>query len=404
MKNVNSMNELMTKKESSRFPKSVPPEEFDWESIKRKDEIFSYRDRHSLNLSPEQKRKLALYEGKTFTEKPIEENMVVNGEIVKMSKREIVIDANYKDNIFVELKQSDWEVVKDLKIGDNVDVLIKEIQNEPHFLIKGSITDLVKIQVADKMKDCYKENVPLIGKVEEVISAGYMIQIEMDKIKVKAFMPNTLADVNKLHDPNELLGKKIKVMVESLQQDRGVYVVSRKKYLKTLIPEKIKNLLYDKVYEGKVTGTTPFGVFVQFEGCLTGMIHKVNINREWRDRINKIEPGTIMAFYIKDIIKGNKIILTQTLEESLWDTIKYGMIIEGEVVSIKPFGALIKLDYETIGLLKTPHLNRMERKPKKGDKIKVKVVKVIREERKIYLNLADDDNSDVNNKSETEKE
>lgn len=398
MKNVSSMNELMTKKQSSSFPKSVPPEEFDWESVKKKDEIFSYKERHNLNLTPEQKRKLALYEGKTFTEKPIEENMVVNGEIVKMSKREIVIDANYKDNIFVELKQSDWEVVKDLNVGDSVDVLIKEIQEEPHFLIKGSITDLIRMQVVDKIKECYKENIPLTGKVEEIISAGYMIRIEMDKIKVKAFMPNTLADVNKLHDPNELLGKEITVLVEGLQQDRGVYVVSRKKYLKTLIPEKVKNLSYDKVYEGKVTGTTPFGVFVQFEGCLTGMIHKVNINSEWRDRINEIEPGTIMAFYIKDIIKGNKIILTQTLEESLWDTIKYGMILEGEVVSIKPFGALIKLDYETIGLLKTPHLNRMERKPKKGDKINVKVVKVIREERKIYLNLADD------NKTENEKE
>jgi hypothetical protein len=40
----------------------------------------------------------------------------------------------------------------------------------------------------------------------------------------------------------------------------------------------------------------------------------------------EIKPGQI-EFYIKEIIK-NKIILTQVLRETLWDTIKNGQVIE----------------------------------------------------------------------------
>jgi ribosomal protein S1 len=216
-----------------------------------------------------------------------------------------------------------------------------------------------------------------------------MLSMEIDKVKVGAFMPNTLADVNRLYDPNVLLGKDIYVMLETMQQEKGVYVVSRKKYLRTLIPEMMDKLDFEQKYEGLVTGTTPFGVFVQFEGCLTGMIHKANVNSEWRDRIEEIKPGTLMVFYIKEITKNNKIILTQTLDESLWDTIKVGMILDGDVVAMKPFGALVKLDYETIGLIQISYLNKYKKHLNQGDKISVKVVNVLKDDRKIYLSLYD---------------
>ena len=135
-------------------------------------------------------------------------------------------------------------------------------------------------------------------------------------------MPNTLASVNRLtpEQSQALVGKEIQVMLETLQQEKGVYVVSRKKYLNKILKpieiEKIKKEIEEdkkKVFTGWVTGTKDFGVFVQFNHCLTGMIHKVNLNPEFHDKINEIKAGTIIDFYIRDILKGNKIILTQIL-------------------------------------------------------------------------------------------
>lgn len=141
------------------------------------------------------------------------------------------------------------------------------------------------------------------------------------------------------------------------------------------------------VYKGHVTGTRDFGVFVEFNECLTGMIHKANVNPEWADRISDIKPGFEIDFYVKEIIR-NKIILTQIIRETLWDTIKNGQIINGTIKDVKAFGTLVNLDEETVGLIHTSEMEKVNKKFNQGDDIKVKVLSVDRASRKIFLTVA----------------
>jgi small subunit ribosomal protein S1 len=321
------------------------------------------------------------------------EYSVYSGHVVQIKDREVIINIGNKDNVIIDRRGSEESICKQLKIGQPVDVLITKIQENP-FLIKGSVADLVRIRVDNKMKDFFENKTAIEAFVKEIIPAGYLLNIDIDNITIDAFMPNTLADVNKLHDVDVLLGQKVFVMLETLQQDKGIYVVSRKKFLKTLIPEKIKELKKyprDHVFTGHVTGTRSFGIFIQFEDCLTGMIHKANIREDYQDKLETIQPGTIIDFYIKDIIKGGaQIILTQILKESLWETIRVGDTLKGKVFSVKPFGALIELDYETNGLIQTTYLNKNSRKLEEGSEVDVVVISIIRDDRKIYLTFADD--------------
>jgi len=300
-------------------------------------------------------------------------------------KPEIVVDFGYKDYIYVDTPKGNLDV--GLEKGSQIDVLVTNVQDSP-FLIEGSITELIKMNVHNKLKTYYDDKLSLTAKVKELIPAGYILDIYMDNVTIGAFMPNTLADVNKLAHPEVLINKTINVMLETLQQEKGVYVVSRRKYLRTLIPEEIKKLKKDVVYTGEITGTTPFGVFIQFNGCLTGMIHKMNVVEEWQEKWNQIVPGQGIDFFVKEVAKNNKIILTQSLKESLWDTIKVGKILDGKVIDVKNFGALISLDYETMGLIQTTYLTKNNASLTKGDSVKVKVISVIKGDRKIYLNLA----------------
>ena len=331
---------------------------------------------------------------KTFLSmREIKVNEVITGNVVSVSEKEILIDFGYKDYIYVD-KPKKSNVTAEIEVGNIIEVIITEIVDNP-FMIKGSITELIKQNVHSKMKHYFENNLPLISTVKNMIPAGYMMDIHMDNVTIEAFMPNTLADVNKLSDSQSIMGETFEVMLETLQQDKGVYVVSRRKYLQSLIPEEIKKLKYGVIYKGEVTGTTPFGVFVQFganpEGpiCLTGMIHKANIEDSWHDKWDRILPGMKIEFYIKEVIKNSKIILTQILKESLWDTIKVGKVFEGKIKDIKNFGALIELDSETTGLIQTTYINKYSKKLNIGDTIKVKVISLIRDDRKIYLNFAD---------------
>ena len=372
--------------------------DFNWDTLRNDNVVPKYREILEEIETPtgffdfDTLKDFQLYEGlDNLTQ--VEIGTIVGGKVIQITEKDVTLDINNKDNVIIDRKGSEERICQQLVIGQEIDVLINTVSEQP-YIIKGSVSDLVRMKVDTKMKEFFENKVSIEARVRDIIPAGYMLNIDIDHINIDAFMPNTLADVNKLYNPEVLLGQTIKVMLETLQQDKGIYVVSRKRYLKTLIPEKVKNIgshAKDKVYTGHVTGTRDFGVFVQFEECLTGMIHKANINEIFRDRIADIVPGTEIDFYVKDIIKGgSQIILTQTLEESLWDTVRVGDKINGKVITVKPFGALIALDYETNGLIQTTYINKNNKSLKSGEKVDVIVISIIRDDRKIYLTFADD--------------
>jgi len=290
----------------------------------------------------------------------------------------------YKDDVRIDDKVSESKYFKNLNLDDMIDVLITEV-NQTAFMIKGSVSSLYESRAHANLKSLV-EGESVMVTVKSLNPAGYDVELIHGGVTLPGFMPNTLAGINKLHDPMSIVGQTFSVMIESYAQNEGTYIVSRRKYLQTLIPEAVKQLNYGEVYQGHVTGTTPFGVFVEFNECLTGMIHKANVNPEWAEKLTSISPGFEIDFYIKEVIK-DKIILTQILRETLWDNIKNGQIIEGTVKDTKAFGTLVNLDDETVGLIHTSEMEKLGKKFSQGQDIKVKVLSVDRMSRKIFLTL-----------------
>lgn len=298
--------------------------------------------------------------------------------------------AGYKDDIRVENRTSESKYLKNVSKGDFVDVLIAHVDND-NFFIRGSIAELYESRAHQNLKSL-EEGASVTAHIKSMNPAGYDVEIIHGGVVLPGFMPNTIAGINKLYDPNSIVGQTFEVMIESYSEQEGTYIVSRRKYLQSLIPDAVKALEYGVAYEGHVTGTTPFGVFVEFNECLTGMIHKANINPDWADRINEIKPGFQIPFYIKEIIKDKglpKLILTQVLRETLWDTIKNGQVLNGTVKDVKPFGTLVNLDEETVGLIHSSEMEKIGRtKFESGQDLKVKVLSVDRTSRKIFLTVA----------------
>ncbi len=290
--------------------------------------------------------------------------------------------SGYKDDVRIDVKQSEARYLKNTVIGDIIDVIISDVDND-NYMIKGSVSTLYE----SKARQTIDLNQPVMAYVRSLNPAGFDIDILHDGVTLPGFMPNTLAGINKLHDPSSIVNKTFEVMIESFSQEEGTYIVSRRKYLKTLIPSAIKKLTYGDVYSGHVTGTTPFGVFVEFSECLTGMIHKANVNPEWQDKLTSISPGFVIEFYIKEVIK-DKIILTQILRETLWDNIKNGQVLDGKIRDTKQFGTLVNLDDETVGLIHTSEMEKLGKKFTPGQEQKVKVLSVDRANRKIFLTIA----------------
>jgi ribosomal protein S1 len=313
-----------------------------------------------------------------------------DGEVVSAKYRGKVSDQHlfsvlgFKDDIRIEDRLSESKYLKNSNIGDVIDVLILDVDQDNYY-INGSIAAIYESRAHHNLMSL-AEGQSVTAYIKSLNPAGYDIELSHGGVTLPAFMPNTLAGINKLHDPNSIVGKTIEVMIESYSGDEGTYIVSRRRFLQRLIPSAIKELQSGEVYNGHVTGTTPFGVFVEFNECLTGMIHKANVDPEWQEKLTTIKPGFEIQFYIKEVIK-DKIILTQILRETLWDNIKNGQVLDGVVRDTKQFGTLINLDSETVGLIHTSEMEKLGKKFTSGQQLKVKVLSVDRMSRKIFLTL-----------------
>lgn len=312
------------------------------------------------------------------------EGEVVSAIYINADGNDILFDAGYKDYIRIPKDRGEIKYVDGVSNGTPMSVMIDRVSNDP-FYITGTLSGIHERTMRIEL-DALEDNGFITAYVKSMNPAGYDMEITKDGYCIQAFMPNTLAGVNKLWNPESIVGESFEVCVESFSDEKGTYIVSRRKYLLSLVPVEIKKLDTETVYSGHVTGTTKFGVFVEFNECLTGMIHITNMNPAFVDSIQSIQPGTPIEFYVKEIIR-DKIILTQIFKESLWDNISVGQKIGGTVKEIKSFGALISLNEETVGLIHKSEMDRIGKELSVGSSVNVRITTIDKLNRKIILSL-----------------
>lgn len=324
---------------------------------------------------------------------------IIKGKIITQSKTDYLFDIGYKDYLRVEIKRSESNSLDNFSneegyvpFNQEIEILITDIKDNP-YTIKGSISALQKKFTYEEILRNSDE--PIIANVLSVMSAGFNLELIHNNYKIPAFMPNILAGVNKIspEQSDAMVGRQIEVMVESFMEEKGTFVVSRKKYLQSLIPQEIAKLFtIDKEgnpqpFKGIVTGFTKFGIFVEFNGCLTGMIHKDNLSDMYKDMYTTMKSGDEIPFFIKEIGKNDRLILTQVWKQSLWDVIEKDVELVGVIGESKQFGTLVRLDDETVGLILPTDMEKNGKNLSIGQNVNVRVTTVNRDDRKIYLKI-----------------
>jgi ribosomal protein S1 len=149
----------------------------------------------------------------------------------------------------------------------------------------------------------------------------------------------------------------------------------------------------DKKYVGNVTGVAKYGVFIEFDEIFTGLLHSSKMTPEMRERYKKseIKAGQEIEFWIKEITADKKIILTDedpSIRKRELDEFReknQGSVRGGEVVSVQPFGALVKLQKDIVGLISQKEIRSKKKKFTVGEQIMVTVEKV--QDNKIFLTI-----------------
>lgn len=246
------------------------------------------------------------------------------------------------------------------------------------------------------MKEIDSPSRAYIAKVLESVRGGFFVEVQ----GVEAFMPGSLAAPNKIIDFDSYVGKEVIVMVEAFLPDMNSFIVSHKKYIDHVLPKKISELSLKEEYKGNVTGASKYGIFVEFNEIFTGLLHKSKMKQNTYEKFKSREynPGDEISFYIGEITKDNRIILTEESLEERKKKIedfqeKYkDKPIPAEVASIMNFGIIVTADGLS-GVVPNKEFRRAHTSPKnflKGESMKLKLLE-IREEDKIVFTFWLDD-------------
>ena len=313
------------------------------------------------------------------------------GIIYAVDQEWITVDIDYRELVYIKASKESAEV-RALLPGAETAVLITDIKGT----LAGTITGGVKHKTFMDLRDGIEEgNTAWIGTVKNMIeNGGYIVTVQ----GVDCFMPGSLAGINKLSDFSSIIGEEIYVVPVSFSPERGTIIVSHRKYLQALIPSSIKTFK-DNIEEAKtgaVTGTAKYGVFVEFDKCLTGMIHTNELDEATlvKFKAREIKPGDPVEFFVKDIISDTKITLTQKEDTSVnpWINIssRYQIpsVVAAKIKTKKDYGIFVNIEEGVTGLLHVSELpNNTLDNYTIGDSLDVQITRIDESSMKVFLKL-----------------
>ncbi|MCK5856592.1 MAG: 30S ribosomal protein S1 [Bacteroidales bacterium] len=364
--------------------KSNEPIEFDWDAADEDVDIYTKDDR---------KKYEDLYNG---TLKSINEQSVVDGTVMGLNSREVVVNIGFKSDGVVS--RGELRYKEDLKIGDIIPVYV-ESQEDVQGQLVLSHRKARTLRSWDQVNEAMEKDEVINGFVKCRTKGGLIV----DVFGIEAFLPGSQIDVKPIRDYDIYVGKTMEFKVVKINNEYKNVVVSHKALIQGELEKQkaeiISKLEVGQVLEGTVKNITSYGVFIDLGG-VDGLIHITDLS--W-GRINHPEEivqldqkinVVILDFdeHKKRIALGLKQ-LTPHPWDSLDEKLKVGDKLKGKVVVIADYGAFVEIAPGVEGLIHvsemswSQHLRTAQDFLKVGDEVESVVLTLDREERKMSLGL-----------------
>src|SRR5580704_14337449 len=121
----------------------------------------------------------------------IEEGEVVRGIVVDISDQNVLVDIGYKSEGVVPREElTDRNSNVTVKPGDQIDVLIKSLENEDGYAVLSRV-DAVRMKAWDHLRLAHQNHETVTGRVIDRIKGGLKVDVD----GVIAFLPGSPVDV-----------------------------------------------------------------------------------------------------------------------------------------------------------------------------------------------------------------
>jgi len=372
------------KSNESQTDENTPIEDFDWGSLMVKEDDYTPKVRAEYeNLYDE-------------TLSSVAENEVVDGTVISISKREIVINIGYKSEGVVSLNEFRYN--QELKIGDTVEVYVESKEDKNGQLIL-SHKKARALKSWDRVNEAYAKDEIIKGYIKCRTKGGMIV----DVFGIESFLPGSQIDVKPIRDYDMYVEKTMEFKVVKINHEYKNVVVSHKALIEAELEQQKKEIIAKlekgQILEGTVKNITSYGVFIDLGG-VDGLVHITDLS--W-GRVNHpdeiVELDQKLNVVILDFDDNKKRIalgikqLTPHPWESLDKDLKIGDKVKGKVVVMADYGAFIEIAPGVEGLIHvsemswSQHLRSAQEFFKIGDEVEAVILTMDREDRKMSLGM-----------------
>lgn len=345
--------------------------------------------------------------------KTIKKGDILEGTIISVDSKGANVNINYAFDGFIsrdEISTKEVNPTEELKEGDKVRVIVLSpndgegyvLLSRKSLLIKEEKEALKAVLKAERedIKDAFDNDKEITVQVKEEIKGGLLCAYG----KTRVFLPGSLISRTRVN-AKDFVGDELVVKIIELDFKNNKVVASRK-VIEEAEYKKMEEKNWSSLKEGeKITGTvkntTKFGAFVEVLPGVQGLIHINDLAWEKVKRVEDVvKKGDTVEVFIGSVDKENKrlsLVLKDNLQEP-WTLhgpeIKVGGVFEGTVRKLAKFGAFVEIFKGVEGLV---HLSEITddviKDPAEvlhtGDKVKVKVLSIDVENKKLSLSIKD---------------
>ena len=326
----------------------------------------------------------------------IQEHQVVEGTVISIDKKEVVVNIGYKSEGIIPA--SEFRYNPDLKVGDKVEVYV-ESQEDKNGQLELSHKKARLQKSWDNINKAMEGDEIIQGYIKSRTKGGMIV----DVFGIEAFLPGSQIDVHPIRDYDIFVGKTMEFKVVKINQEFRNVVVSHKALIEAELEaqrkEIISHLEKGQILEGTVKNITTYGVFVDLGG-VDGLIHITDLS--WgrvSDPHEVVELDQKINVVILDFDQEKKRIalglkqLTPHPWDSLDQNLKVGDHVKGKVVVMADYGAFVEIQPGVEGLIHvsemswSQHLRSAQDFLKVGDEVEAVILTLDRDERKMSLGL-----------------
>jgi small subunit ribosomal protein S1 len=325
---------------------------------------------------------------------------IVEGEVVKIDRDEVLLDIGFKSEGVIPSKElsirHDVDPNEVVKVGDRIEALVLQKEDKEGRLILSKKRAQYE-RAWGRIEEVMTSGQTIKGPVIEVVKGGLILDIGL-----RGFLPASLVDLRRVRDLHPFVGQELEAKIIELDRNRNNVVLSRRAFLEESQSEGRKTFLQSlqkgERRKGTVSSIVNFGAFVDLGG-VDGLVHVSELSWKHVDHPGEVVTvGQEVEVEVLDVdLDRERVSLSlKATQEDPWKEFERmyqaGEIIEGQVTKLVPFGAFVRVAQGIEGLvhiseLSDQHVESPEAVLTVGDTVRVKVIDVDVSRRRISLSM-----------------